>query len=109
MKKVLSAHQRQKLNKYALLEHTKMKQAKQRARIVLLGRTIQNKGKHLVNLVKKVLSAHQRQKLIKNAVLEHTKMNQAKQRAKIVLLGSMVQNKAKQLKKVHALNVTQEK
>ena len=86
-----------------------MKQAKQRARNVLLGRTIQNKEKHLVNHVKKVLSAHQPQTLIKNAVLDHTKMNQAKARAMIVLLGSMVQNKAKQLKKVHALNVTQEK
>ena len=80
-----------------MLEHTKMNQAKQRARIVLLGRTIQNKEKHLypvVNHVKKVLSAHQRQTLIKNAVLEHTKMNQAKERARIATPGNLQRKKA---------------
>ena len=72
-----------------------MKQAKQRrARIVLLGRTTQNKEKHLVNHVKKVLSAHQRQKLNKYALLEHTKMNQAKERARIATPGNLQRKKA---------------
>ena len=49
---------------HAVPAHTKMKRAKQRAKLAILGRTIQNKDKHLypaVNHVKKVISAHQRQ------------------------------------------------
>ena len=77
VKKVISAHQRQILNKYALLEHTKMNKAKQRAKGATLGRTVQNKDKHqypAVNHAKKVISVHQCHKLIKNALLEPTKI-----------------------------------
>ena len=84
MKKVISADQRQILNKNALLEHTKMKRANQHAKTAILGRIIQNKDKHLhpaVNHVKKVISVHQRQILKQNALLIHTKIKQAKQRA----------------------------
>ena len=69
---------------HAVPAHTKMKQAKQRAKLAILGRTIQNKDKHLsqvVNHVKKVVSVHQRQILKQNALLIHTKIKQAKQRA----------------------------
>ena len=46
---------------HAVPAHTKMKRAKQRAKLAILGRTIQNKDNYLVNHVKKVISAHQRQ------------------------------------------------
>ena len=84
VKKVISVHQCHKLIKNALLEPTKMKQAKQRAKVATLGRTIQNKDKNLypaVNHVKKVICAIQRLNLNKNALLIHTKIKQAKQRA----------------------------
>ena len=112
VKKVISAHQRQKFNNSAMLEHTKTNRAKQRAKLAMLGRTIQNKDKHLypaVNHVKKVISAHEGQKLNSNAMLEHTKTNQAKQRARIASPGSMVQKHAKQLKYKHALRAPLEK
>ena len=79
---------------HAVPAHTKMKQAKQRAKLAILGRTIQNKDKHLypaVNHVKKVISAHQRLRL-KYALLEDTKMKRAKQRAKLAILGRTIQN-----------------
>ena len=84
VKKVISADQRQILNKNALLEHTKMKRANQYAKLAILGRIIQRKDKYLypaVNHVKKVISVHQRQILKQNALLIHTKIKQAKQRA----------------------------
>ena len=62
---------------HAVPAHTKMKQAKQRAKGATLGRTVQNKDKHqypAVNHVKKVISVHQCHKLIKNALLEPTKI-----------------------------------
>ena len=80
---------------HAVPAHTKMKRAKQRAKLAILGRTIQNKDKHLhpaVNHVEKVISAHQRLRL-KNALLEDTKMKRAKQRAKLAILGRTIQNK----------------
>ena len=92
VKKVISAHQRLRL-KNALLEHTKMKRAKQHAKTAILGRIIQNKDNYLVNHVKKVISADQRQILNKNALLEHTKMKRANQHAKTAILGRIIQNK----------------
>ena len=94
---------------HAVPAHTKMKRAKQRAKLAILGRTIQNKDKHLVNHVKKVISAHEGQKLNNSAMLEHTKTNRAKQRARIASPGSMVQKHAKQLKYKHALRAPLEK
>ena len=84
---------------HAVPAHTKMKQAKQRAKLAILGRTIQNKDKRLypaVNHVKKVISAHQRLRL-KYALLEHTKMKRANQHAKTAILGRIIQNKDKHL------------
>ena len=109
VKKVISAHEGQKLNNNAMLEHTKTKQAKQRAKIAILGRTVQRKDKYLVNHVKKVISAHEGQKFNSNAMLEHTKTNRAKQRARIASPGSMVQKHAKQLKYKHVLRAPLEK
>ena len=82
---------------HAVPAHTKMKRAKQRAKIAILGRTIQNKDNYLVNHVKKVISADQRQILNKNALLEHTKMKRAKQHAKLAIVGRTIQNKDKHL------------